>query len=676
MFNGAHDFIINGGEFIGVQNNYIHGPSGIEILLESSTPDASIDSEARRYAPTCYPGTREQYITDITNWATGPSNDDRSPSIYWMRGPAGVGKSAIAQTCAERVQQVDQLGAAYFFCVGLREDENRFFTTIAYQLSTVFPEYRRLLDERVKRDKTLVKKTLVSQFKLLIVEPLKELQSRDGKGGIGRRTIFIDGLDECQSKEAQSEIIEIIASSIREQTTPFRWAIFSRPEPHIIATFTKPNIFPLCRAVWLPISREADGEIALYLRGGFDDILRRRNISPSSPWPTEEVIWMLVNASAGLFAYPAAVIRFIDQHPALRIEEPLHEVLGIISERDGHSSGNGASPFAQLDAFYMLIMKRIPESVLSSVLVFLADVICSGYFGAWYAALTCNKLGLSEGEFKAICNHLHAVMYYEDPPKPLILDASIDVTRSYYNQKLSTEYNPIHYNRPHATQQVYASSFDIRGSSLALTSTVPNSSMTLSWPQGLEYIDSFIKSWVFTQASVDLSHNSRPLFDFLEAAPPSLSKQLKDLDYRKYLIAELEVTGEGYWNGHCILGTRGRVRIIPGTMLGALTPDEYGTFDSAVFMKVVKKLEKLGVIRPYYPDLPLSFASIRRSFSRQPRSGNPTCGQYKLGCGDRAIYWYWEFDAEKRYFHQFDTLDFVKAMKVYQEQKVSFWVPT
>ena len=43
--------------------------------------------------------------------------------------------------------------------------------------------------------------------------------------------IFIDGLDQCADGDAQVKIIEIIASSIREGSTLFYWAIFSCTKP-------------------------------------------------------------------------------------------------------------------------------------------------------------------------------------------------------------------------------------------------------------------------------------------------------------------------------------------------------------------------------------------------------------------------------------------------------------
>ena len=99
---------------------------GIDILHDASDPGAAFDSQDH-YDRRCFPGTREQYIADITNWVTNP------PSlIYWMRGPAGVGKSAIAQTCTEKLKKTGHLGAAFFFSIKKYDNPLSLFTSITY----------------------------------------------------------------------------------------------------------------------------------------------------------------------------------------------------------------------------------------------------------------------------------------------------------------------------------------------------------------------------------------------------------------------------------------------------------------------------------------------------------------------------------------------------------------
>ena len=178
--------------FVSANEMLVNSILGIDILLDASDEGAVFDSK-HHYDRRCFPGTREQYIADITKWVTESS--DPPSSIYWIRGPAGVGKSAIAQTCAEKLKKSGNLGAAFFFNVNKHSDPSRLFTSIAYQLTTALPDYRAAVDEKISKDKSLVGKKLVSQFRSLIVEPLKEVE-KHGKR-IQAKAILIDGLDEC-----------------------------------------------------------------------------------------------------------------------------------------------------------------------------------------------------------------------------------------------------------------------------------------------------------------------------------------------------------------------------------------------------------------------------------------------------------------------------------------------
>jgi hypothetical protein len=87
---------------------------------------------------------------------------------------------------------------------------------------------------------------------------------------------------------------------------------------------------------------------------------------------------------------------------------------------------------------------------------------------------------------------------------------------------------------------------------------------------------------------------------------------------------------------------------------------------------MVKKLEDLQVIKRYNIQLPFSPTSTSPTFSRQ----NPfrqSSGLYTLGYGERSVVWYWEFDMEKRYFHEFQTVSFTEAMKIYEKSKFDMW---
>ena len=48
-------------------------------------------------------------------------------------------------------------------------------------------------------------------------------------------------------------------------------------------------------------------------------------------------------------------------------------------------------------------------------------------------------------------------------------------------------------------------------------------------------------------------------------------------------------------------------------------------------------------------------------------------GLYKLGHGEKSFIWYWEFDMEKEYFHQFKTIDYAAAVQFYKANKFTMW---
>jgi hypothetical protein len=223
---------------------------GINELYKEAIHQAGYNSSARDPPPRCPSRTRDQEIDQILSWESS-SLGDNPPPLLWANGVAGVGKSALAQTCVENLKAMDVPLASFFFSKKHGwNDHKRFFPTIAYQLSTQFPEYRALLDAAICRDRSLLlDKGMASQFEELILGPFRELQR--ARRGIGRRIpIFVDALDECDDIAAQSRIIEVVAAA-GDGADFFCWAFFTRPEPHIKETFSRPDIDVLNRTIIL-----------------------------------------------------------------------------------------------------------------------------------------------------------------------------------------------------------------------------------------------------------------------------------------------------------------------------------------------------------------------------------------------------------------------------------------
>ena len=504
------------------------------------------------------------------------------------------GKSAIAQTCAKKLKGAGHLGAAFFFTAKEYNNPLQLFTTISYQLVTALPDYRAVVKHRILRDNTIVGKKMTSQFRTLIVEPLREL-GKQGKR-VQPKAILIDGLDKCAGEDAQAEIIKIIASSVRERSTPFYWIIFSRAEPRIESTFKQDSIASVTHSVELPISREADGEIELYLREEFKNILEQRGfLRLLSSWPADNDIRILVKVAAGLFAVPTVVLHHVAYPPDSQFRERLQSVLETLS--DAGKQGP-TSPFLQLDALYVHIMKQIPESILLSVkLLLFINLGGANADSRWYISRHCCMLGISECTFRDIYHHLHAVISYKPSFEPLSsLDPRIDLTRPYHDQgqwfhldesikdhvwsvhgtfrfyhksfydfiRDPTRSGAFCVNTPafycrfldHFIQchHNYASSYAIDGSSmyflplylsldllviLDLVSApgIISSSTALSWPHGTKFVDSYLKLTTFTELSFWLSHDDSRFSYFFDDIPFAILQRLADVDHRKSLIA-------------------------------------------------------------------------------------------------------------------------------------------
>ena len=114
---------------------------GSSDILHRATATAAFHNSAERFdPPKCHPKTRLAVLTKIMKWIKW--GDDIEAFILWVYGPAGAGKSAIAQTIAEMCEEEMILLASFFFS---RNDPSRsnvkpLIATIAYQIILNLPQ--------------------------------------------------------------------------------------------------------------------------------------------------------------------------------------------------------------------------------------------------------------------------------------------------------------------------------------------------------------------------------------------------------------------------------------------------------------------------------------------------------------------------------------------------------
>ncbi|KAF8066467.1 hypothetical protein FPV67DRAFT_1417372, partial [Lyophyllum atratum] len=92
---------------------------------------AAYNSQDRYPPPKCHPGTREPILKEVYEWIEN-SVMTKVGSLMWLHGPAGAGKSAIAQTVAETCAERGQLAASFFFSRGSYRRDTITFPGLVY----------------------------------------------------------------------------------------------------------------------------------------------------------------------------------------------------------------------------------------------------------------------------------------------------------------------------------------------------------------------------------------------------------------------------------------------------------------------------------------------------------------------------------------------------------------
>jgi Cdc6-like AAA superfamily ATPase len=263
------------------------------------------NSQERFPPPKCHPDTRKRILNDLMTLITW----DLLPPILWLYGPAGAGKSAIAQSIAERCEEENpkRLASSFFFSrrTSDRNSEKHLVATISYQLAVNLPKTKPIIEEIVENDPLVFSRSVKVQLQNLVVEPLR----RVSKEYSPHRFIIIDGLDECNGDANQCSILYAIHEAVSGQRLPISFLIASRPEPHI-RNFFNNNLFKLSQHIPLTQNSESRNDVKIFLRKEFKRICKDRGLSTT--WPSYQDIQTLAEKASGHFIYPSTVIRFID----------------------------------------------------------------------------------------------------------------------------------------------------------------------------------------------------------------------------------------------------------------------------------------------------------------------------------------------------------------------------
>ncbi|KAF8806742.1 hypothetical protein BYT27DRAFT_7100444 [Phlegmacium glaucopus] len=365
MLSNLKNSSIIGGTFNAAQrdlhahnNTYISNSTSegrMELLSSSISPGAFHNSSERYDPPKCHPSTRVAVLQHIMAWI----NDLQKLFFFmWLYGPAGAGKSAIAQSIAELCYDAKILAASFFFsrtAVG-RNDESRLIPTLVYQLCLSMPAIRKYVEDTIERDPLVLSRSLEAQIRSLVAEPIRRalLDEKDAMSlRSGPKVIIIDGLDECGTAKSQRYVLSILAIAVQQIPLPISFLVTSRPEQIIQDAFNMEPLDSMTRKLALDDSFDPDKDIKLFFQLKFDAIKRNhplRNLLHPR-WPSDSQLTRLVQKSSGQFIYASTVLKYLDS-PHRRPTDALDIIFGL-------SNPGVDTPFAELDALYTHIFSNV-----------------------------------------------------------------------------------------------------------------------------------------------------------------------------------------------------------------------------------------------------------------------------------------------------------------------------
>lgn len=156
-------------------------------------------------------GTRTEVLQTIIFWA---KSSDLATRMYIISGGAGTGKSTIAFTVAQMLEESNQLGGSFFFArdsIDVATSKN-FAGAIALQLASSFPLIRPSIIRAIKGRRNAGPFPIAEEFRQLILDPLSSHSVMASNSP--PVTIVIDALDECTDREGGSELFRLLSTTL------------------------------------------------------------------------------------------------------------------------------------------------------------------------------------------------------------------------------------------------------------------------------------------------------------------------------------------------------------------------------------------------------------------------------------------------------------------------------
>jgi len=289
-------------------------------------------------------GTRQSILNQVISWVANPHERRDAPqsNAYWFYGSPGIGKTSLAHSICEILHERKHLAGA-FFC--RRDDPNlsehrNVLPTLIHRLAEIFPPFRRIVAERLRKDPNLTSKSMKHSLFLEFIRKLPRQPTNT-------LVFVIDALDECGDDQSRPGILKALTDAVT-QAPWLKVIITSRPE-FDIQRFFQALARPSYLTYDLATDQEASTDLITFARSQFNLVASKWYLS--THWPEEPVFNRVISQANGLFIFIKTLVLALQQ-----CKDP-EETLQAFSQ---HSTGTGLEPLYGL--YSSILNARIVES--------------------------------------------------------------------------------------------------------------------------------------------------------------------------------------------------------------------------------------------------------------------------------------------------------------------------
>jgi hypothetical protein len=270
-------------------------------------PGAILSSVEYDKRKACLPSTRKELLRDIEEWIHTPG--DESERILWLSGPAGTGKSSVANSIAERMDSMGRLAASFRFDRGQAERTPAVLIgNLCRQVARFNDSLKGSILEAVKRYGTGGSMPCSSQAAKLFVGPISTIEL------VGPIVIVIHALDESGNDEvvqggtSREDLVRTIVEEFVNLPPSVKLIITSREEGSIT------NLISSSRSCKHLLITEASGvevDIEVFVEAEISHIRQSKHRQPN--WPERQKVQALIQYANGLFICAAVSCNFIKE---------------------------------------------------------------------------------------------------------------------------------------------------------------------------------------------------------------------------------------------------------------------------------------------------------------------------------------------------------------------------